>query len=159
MDSQSVSNRWPAAWRSRNVSQSLLRMGATNRGGNSGHGSPRSFAITRAGLPVAAFSGKVLGSFAMYYPEPRDAPPRALDLTAVLARTAATVISRHQTVHVTRKLRRRLMEGQSGHTADIAEGPSLTHFGQWLSPTMFWMPPAPLLACYSLAVPMQRSNG
>jgi len=49
-------------------------------------------------FPVEAFSGKVLGSFAMYYPEPRDATPRDLDLAAVLARTAATVISRHQTV-------------------------------------------------------------
>src|SRR5262245_5649337 len=84
----------------------------------------------------------------------RDAArPRPHRRTGALA---ATVISRHQTVHVTRKLRRRLMEelrrrlmeGQSGHTADIAEGPSLTHSGEWLSPTMFWKPPAPLLACY-----------
>jgi GAF domain-containing protein len=44
-------------------------------------------------FPVAVSSGKVLGSFAMYYKEPRGATPRDLDLISVLTRTAATIIS------------------------------------------------------------------
>jgi len=36
-----------------------------------------------------------MGSFAMYYRDPREATPRDLDLAAVLTRSAATIISRH----------------------------------------------------------------
>ena len=46
-------------------------------------------------FPVATSSGKILGSFAMYYGEPREAAPRDLDLASVLTRTAAAIISRH----------------------------------------------------------------
>ena len=46
-------------------------------------------------FPIATSSGKVLGSFAMYYAEPREATPRDIDLASVLTRTAATIISRH----------------------------------------------------------------
>ena len=43
-------------------------------------------------FPVAISSGKVLGSFAMYYKEPREAAVRDLDLASALTRTAATII-------------------------------------------------------------------
>ena len=46
-------------------------------------------------FPVETPSGKVLGSFAMYYAEPREATPRDIDLASVLTRTAAMIISRH----------------------------------------------------------------
>lgn len=46
-------------------------------------------------FPVSTSSGKIMGTFAMYYQEPREATPRDLDLAAVLTRTAATIISRH----------------------------------------------------------------
>ena len=46
-------------------------------------------------FPVATSSGIVLGSFAMYYAQPREATPRDVDLASVLTRTAATIISRH----------------------------------------------------------------
>ena len=46
-------------------------------------------------FPVATSSGKVLGSFAMYYAKPREATPRDVDLASVLTRTAAMIISRH----------------------------------------------------------------
>jgi GAF domain-containing protein len=46
-------------------------------------------------FPVSTSSGKIMGSFAMYYRDPREATPRDLDLAAVLTRSAATIISRH----------------------------------------------------------------
>jgi len=46
-------------------------------------------------FPIETSSGKVLGSFAMYYAQPREATPRDIDLASVLTRTAAMIISRH----------------------------------------------------------------
>jgi GAF domain-containing protein len=46
-------------------------------------------------FPVLAPSGKALGSFAMYYPEPREAKSRDLEVAALLTRTAASIISCH----------------------------------------------------------------
>jgi hypothetical protein len=46
-------------------------------------------------FPIATASGEVLGSFAMYYGQPREATPRDLDLASLLTRTAATIIARH----------------------------------------------------------------
>jgi len=46
-------------------------------------------------FPVATPSDKVLGSFAMYYENRREATPRDLDVASVLTRTAATIISCH----------------------------------------------------------------
>lgn len=45
-------------------------------------------------FPVAISSGEVLGSFAMYYKEPREATVRDLELGSALTRTAATTIRR-----------------------------------------------------------------
>ena len=44
-------------------------------------------------FPVAAPAGPVLGTFAMYYREPRDATPPDLDLAATITRTAAFMMS------------------------------------------------------------------
>jgi hypothetical protein len=49
-------------------------------------------------FPVATCSGKVVGSFAMYHREPREATPRDLDIASVLTRTAAALIPQHATV-------------------------------------------------------------
>jgi GAF domain-containing protein len=47
-------------------------------------------------FPVLARSGNaILGTFAMYYPDRREATPRDLELASLLSRTAAHVISRH----------------------------------------------------------------
>ena len=46
-------------------------------------------------FPLAGYSGKIMGSFAMYYQKPREATPRDLDLAGVLTRTAAGIIGRH----------------------------------------------------------------
>src|SRR5262245_759478 len=46
-------------------------------------------------FPLLAASGKTLGSFALYYPERREATPRDLELVSLLSRTAASIISRH----------------------------------------------------------------
>jgi two-component system CheB/CheR fusion protein len=52
-------------------------------------------------FPIATSSGKVLGSFAMYYAKPREATPRDIDLASVLTRTAAMIISRHAGIRQT----------------------------------------------------------
>jgi GAF domain-containing protein len=46
-------------------------------------------------FPIETASGKVLGSFAMYYKEPTEATSHELDFAAALTRTAVTVISNH----------------------------------------------------------------
>ena len=47
-------------------------------------------------FPVATSSGRVLGSFAMYYAEPHEATPSDVDIAEVLTRAAATIISRFE---------------------------------------------------------------
>jgi two-component sensor histidine kinase len=47
-------------------------------------------------FPIETVAGKVVGTFALYFESPRDATPRDYALAAVLARTAAIIISRHQ---------------------------------------------------------------
>jgi GAF domain-containing protein len=44
-------------------------------------------------FPVLAPSGKALGTFAMYYADPREASPRDLELAALLGRTAANIMA------------------------------------------------------------------
>ncbi|MBV9654073.1 MAG: PAS domain-containing protein, partial [Acetobacteraceae bacterium] len=47
-------------------------------------------------FPVETSAGTLVGSFAMYFSEPRDAYPRDLELAATMTRTAAIIISRHK---------------------------------------------------------------
>lgn len=46
-------------------------------------------------FPVKTDGGPVLGTFAIYFKEPRDPKPRELELAEVLAHAAAIIISRH----------------------------------------------------------------
>jgi len=46
-------------------------------------------------FPIAAPSGRALGSFAIYHSQPHEATPRDLELASLLTRTAATIIARH----------------------------------------------------------------
>jgi hypothetical protein len=45
-------------------------------------------------FPIVAPSGKALGSFAMYYPDRREATPRDVEVAGLLSRTAASIILR-----------------------------------------------------------------
>jgi len=47
-------------------------------------------------FPVETVAGKIVGSFAMYLKEPRDATARDRELAAALTQAAAIIISRHQ---------------------------------------------------------------
>ena len=47
-------------------------------------------------FPVETAAGKVVGTFAMYFREPREPPPDNLQLVATLTDTASIIISRHQ---------------------------------------------------------------
>lgn len=46
-------------------------------------------------FPVRTEAGKFVGTFALYWPQPREATPPDLDFAAVLTQTAAIIISRH----------------------------------------------------------------
>jgi len=46
-------------------------------------------------FPVETPEGKIVGTFAMYYKEPRQATQRDLDVAAALTRTAGAIIARH----------------------------------------------------------------
>ena len=46
-------------------------------------------------FPVETSAGKVVGTFAMYFKEPREATPRDRELAALLAQAAGIIISRH----------------------------------------------------------------
>jgi GAF domain-containing protein len=46
-------------------------------------------------FPIETPARKILGTFAMYYEEPREATPSDLDLAIALSRAAADIISRH----------------------------------------------------------------
>jgi GAF domain-containing protein len=46
-------------------------------------------------FPVETLSGKMVGTFAMYYREPTEAQPSDLEFATALTRTAATIIARH----------------------------------------------------------------
>jgi signal transduction histidine kinase/DNA-binding response OmpR family regulator len=47
-------------------------------------------------FPIETVAGKVVGTFAIYFDSAREATPRDYALAAVLTRTAAIIISRHQ---------------------------------------------------------------
>jgi len=47
-------------------------------------------------FPIETSSGKIVGTFAMYFREPREATARDHQFAAVLTHTAAIIISRHQ---------------------------------------------------------------
>lgn len=47
-------------------------------------------------FPIETSSGKIVGTFAMYFKEPREATPRDYETYAVLTRGAAIIISRSQ---------------------------------------------------------------
>jgi GAF domain-containing protein len=51
-------------------------------------------------FPIVAPSGKTLGSFAMYCPNPRDATPRDIEVACLLSRTAASIISCQHPAHL-----------------------------------------------------------
>jgi signal transduction histidine kinase len=58
-------------------------------------------------FPVETSSGTVVGTFAMYFREPREATARDRELASVLTRTASIIISRFQEAEALRKSEQR----------------------------------------------------
>jgi len=79
----------------RSNDRSLPQMSLLSRVGAPGCGSQSNSTIACWSFPIETPSGKVLGSFAMYYKEPTEATSRELDFAAALTRAASTVISHH----------------------------------------------------------------
>ena len=71
-------------------------------------------------FPVETSAGKVVGSFAMYFKEPRDATPRDRELAAALTHTASIIISRHQESEERARLTRALVISEANLAAELA---------------------------------------
>jgi PAS domain S-box-containing protein len=63
-------------------------------------------------FPVKTSRGKALGTFTMYFKEPREATPRDLQLANVLTNAAAIIISRHQEAEDRERVERVLRDNE-----------------------------------------------
>ncbi|HEU4416273.1 MAG TPA: PAS domain S-box protein [Candidatus Angelobacter sp.] len=63
-------------------------------------------------FPVKTSAGKVVGTFALYFKDPRPSSPRDLELAAVLTNAAAIIISRHQEAEERGRAERSLRENE-----------------------------------------------
>jgi len=61
-------------------------------------------------FPVRTGTGQFVGTFAIYWPQPRDATALDLDFAALLTQTAAIIISRHTELEVRRQTEEALRE-------------------------------------------------
>jgi PAS domain S-box-containing protein len=70
-------------------------------------------------FPVETATGRLVGSFAMYFPAPREPTPRDRELAAALTHAAGIIISRHQSETALResesRLRAALEAGRMAH--------------------------------------------
>jgi signal transduction histidine kinase len=71
-------------------------------------------------FPVETSSGKVVGTFAMYFSEPRDATPRNYASAAVLTRAAAIIISRAQAANERMRAEAALRASEERHAFLLA---------------------------------------
>lgn len=63
-------------------------------------------------FPVKTSKGNALGTFAMYFKEPREAKPRDLQLANVLTNAAAIIISRHEEAEERTRIERALRDNE-----------------------------------------------
>jgi len=63
-------------------------------------------------FPVQTDGGPVLGTFAMYFNEPREPKPRELELAGIIAHAAAIIISRHSELLVRTQAEAALRENE-----------------------------------------------
>ena len=71
-------------------------------------------------FPIETASGKVVGSFAMYFKEPNGAADRDRELAAALTHTASIIISRHQESLERERISQALRESERNLAAELA---------------------------------------
>lgn len=72
-------------------------------------------------MPIKAVDGKVLGTFAVYYGEPRAPIAADIDAIALIAQTAALAIERHRSDHALRRSQRELLALNAELERQVAE--------------------------------------
>lgn len=71
-------------------------------------------------FPVRTAEGKSVGSFAMYFPGPREPTPAENELAATLVHTASLIISRHQEAEERARVARALRRSEESLAAELA---------------------------------------
>jgi two-component system, chemotaxis family, CheB/CheR fusion protein len=72
-------------------------------------------------FPVETTAGKVIGTFAMYHRDPRDATPRDVELATLLTRAAALIISRYQEAEKRARAEAAFRESRGKLTRELEE--------------------------------------
>ncbi|HEU5254820.1 MAG TPA: GAF domain-containing protein [Vicinamibacterales bacterium] len=72
-------------------------------------------------FPIRTEGGTFVGTFAIYWPQPREATPLDLDFAAVLTQTAAIIIARHTDLEVRRQAEEVLRTSQAQLELDLAD--------------------------------------
>jgi GAF domain-containing protein len=72
-------------------------------------------------FPICTETGIYVGSFSVYLAEPREATPLDLELAALLAQTAAIIISRHMDMEVRREAEEALRASRHQLEAELAD--------------------------------------
>ncbi|MBV8990058.1 MAG: PAS domain-containing protein [Solirubrobacterales bacterium] len=76
-------------------------------------------------FPLATSAGKVIGTLAMYFSEPREATPRDYEFATVLTRAAAIIISRHREAEERERAEAALRESEARLRALVEGIPQL----------------------------------
>lgn len=71
-------------------------------------------------FPICTTAGNYVGSFAVYWPQPRAATPHDLEFAALVTQTAAIIIARHIDAAVRRRANEELRESEARFRAFIS---------------------------------------
>lgn len=72
-------------------------------------------------FPVHTTNGRFLGTFAVYWPAPREATPQDLERIGIVVQTAAMIISRHQDAEQRQRDAQALREARSQLESELAD--------------------------------------
>jgi GAF domain-containing protein len=82
-------------------------------------------------FPIETTTGRVVGTFAIYFESPRGATPRDHAMAGVLTRTAAIIISRHQEVEERGRAVEALRESEAALRRALPEREACTNLTRW----------------------------
>jgi signal transduction histidine kinase/ActR/RegA family two-component response regulator len=72
-------------------------------------------------FPVHTTTGTFVGTFAVYWPEPREAAPSDLELAALMTQSAAIITARHMDAEVRRHAEEALRESRAALESELAD--------------------------------------
>jgi PAS domain S-box-containing protein len=78
-------------------------------------------------FPMETSAGMIVGTFAMYFPEPRAPTPQNLELLASLTQTASIIISRHREAEQRMRATEALRENEARLTAILNQLPGAVY--------------------------------